>query len=132
MSMPASPDCRSASVIPTIFGSTSLRNAKLSVPAEVSAARSLPGHRDLEPMLAGRKVSGVDPLHASLLQGLELLEVVDVMRDELAVDLDLHRVEPEGLAFGEGDEDGDLGIGRIEQPFFETTQLGRQCAGRPT
>ena len=109
-----------ASVIPTSFGSTSLLKLKLSDPAEVPAARLLSGDRDLEPVLARRNVPGVDPLHAALLQGFELLEAVDVMRDELAVDLDLHRIEPEGLAFGEGDEDGDLRIGRIEQLLLET------------
>ncbi|MBW1686698.1 MAG: hypothetical protein JRS35_16735 [Deltaproteobacteria bacterium] len=45
------------------------------------------------------------------------------MRNELAVDLDLHRVEPESLALGKGDEEGNLGVGRIEQLFLEMTEL---------
>ena len=39
-------------------------------------------------MIAGRDVAGVDPLHTALPQGFQLLEAVDVMRHELAVDLD--------------------------------------------
>ena len=45
------------------------------------------------------------------------------MRRELAIDLDSHRIDPEGRAFGEGHEYGDLRVGRIEQLFLETTQL---------
>ena len=75
-------------------------------------------------MLAGRHVAGVDPLHAALLQRLELLEAVDVVRDGLAVDLDLHRVEPQRVALGERDEDRDLRVGRIEQLLLELAELG--------
>jgi hypothetical protein len=81
-----SPESRPASVMPTSFGSASL---------VVLAAGQLAGDRHLEPMLSGADVTGVDPLHAPLLQSFELFEAVDVMRSELAVDLDAHRVEPE-------------------------------------
>src|SRR5262245_31420769 len=78
-------------------------------------------------MLARGDIPSVDPLHASLLQGLQLLEAVDVARDQLAVDLDLHRVEPELLAVGERDEDGDLRVGRIEELLLEAIELGRDA-----
>ena len=45
------------------------------------------------------------------------------MRDPLAVDLDLHRIEAKGLPFRERNEDGDLGVGRIEQLLLEATEL---------
>ena len=48
-------------------------------------AGQLPGHGDLEAMLAGGNVARVDALHASLLQRLQLLEAVDVTRDGRAV-----------------------------------------------
>ena len=59
-----------------------LAEAEALGPAEVPAAGQLAGNRDLELMFARGNVAGVDPLHASLLQGLQLLEAVDVMRDE--------------------------------------------------
>src|SRR6185295_3745806 len=41
----------------------------------------------------GRDVAGVYALHASALQRIEFLEAVDVVRRELAVDVDPHGVE---------------------------------------
>jgi hypothetical protein len=121
--MRASPESCAASVIPTSLGSTSLLKVKLSVPLKSLAARQLSGHRDLELMLAGRDVPGVDPLDAPLLEGIQLLEAVDVMRDGFSVDLDPHRVEPEALSLCQGDEEGELGVGRIEEFLLEAAQL---------
>ncbi len=75
-------------------------------------------------MLAGRDVAGVDPLHAAFLQRLELLEAVDVVRGELTVDLDLHRVEAQRLALGERHEDSEVRVRRIEQLLLQLAQLG--------
>src|SRR5262245_31117738 len=96
-----------------------LAEGEALAPDDVAAAGPLPGDGDLEPMVAGRDVARVDALNPSPLQRLQLLEAVDVLRDELAVDLDLHRVEPELLALGDRDEDGDLRVGRIEELLLE-------------
>src|SRR5690349_9193750 len=66
---------------------------------EVVAARRLAGDRDLDLMAARRHIAGVDALHAAVLQSVELLEAVEEMRRKRAVDVDLHRVEPERLSF---------------------------------
>ncbi len=70
-------------------------------------------------MIAGRDVAGVDALHAALLQGLEFLEAVDVVRREFAVDLDLHGIEAKILVVLDRNEERHLGIRRIEQPLLE-------------
>ena len=76
--------------------------------AEVRAALELAVDKHLELVVSGRHVADVDPLHAALAQGLELFEAVDVVRDELAVDLEPHGVEAHLVALGQRDEDGDL------------------------
>ena len=48
------------------------------------------------------------PLHAAFAQGLELFEAVDVVRDELAVDLEPNGVEPHRVVLGHRDEDRNL------------------------
>ncbi len=49
-------------------------------------------------MRAGRYVADVDSLDTAFAERLQLLEAVDVVRDGLAVDLDLHGVEPDRVA----------------------------------
>src|SRR5690606_34367445 len=93
--------------------------------AEIPAARGLTGDRDLDFVRAGRQIAGVDALHAAALQRLELFEAVDVVRGELPVDADLHRVETKRLAFRQGDEDRDVRVRRIEEPFLQPVELGR-------
>ena len=66
------------SVSSTSFGFTSLLNGKAFRAAEVRAALELAVDEHFDLVLAGRDVADVDPLHAALAQGLELLEAVDV------------------------------------------------------
>ncbi len=102
------PERGPASVSPTSFGFTSLRKVKLFRAAEVRAALKLAVDKHLELVIPGRHVADVDPLHAALAQGLELFEAVDVVRNELAVDLEPHGVEAHLVALGQRDEDRDL------------------------
>jgi hypothetical protein len=62
-----------------------------------SAPPGLADDGDLQIMLAGADIAGIDALHPPLLQGFELLEGVEVMGDRLAVQLDLDRIETEGF-----------------------------------
>src|SRR6185369_10257754 len=93
--------------------------------AEVGAAFKLAVNNHVELVLTGRYVADVDPLHATLSQGLELFEVVDVMRDELAIDLDSYGVEAHLVALGNGDEDRNLCPRRVQQLFLELVQFRR-------
>ena len=85
-----------------------LAEGKAFCAAEVCAALKLAVDKHLELVIPGRHVADVDPLHAALAQGLELFEAVDVVRDELAVDLEPHGVEAHLVALGQRDEDRDL------------------------
>jgi len=78
-----------ASVRPTSFGFTSLRKVKCSVRLK-SARLELAVDQHVELVIAGRDVSDVDPLDAAFAQGVQLLEAVDVVRHELAIDLQAH------------------------------------------
>src|SRR5688572_5176665 len=60
---------------------------------EIVAAGRLAVDRNGNFMAARRHVARVDALHAAVLQRLELFEAIQEMRRELAVDVDLHRVE---------------------------------------
>jgi hypothetical protein len=91
--------------------------------AEVLAARLLALDRDDQLMLSRGDVAGIDALHTALPERFELVEGVDVMRDELAIDLDPNRIQPRGLSLGEGDEDGDLRVRREEKPLLEAAEL---------
>ena len=102
------PERGPARVSPTSFGFTSLRKVKLFRAAEVRAALKLAVNKHVELVIPGRHVADVDPLHAALAQGLELFDAVDVVRNELAVDLEPHGVEAHLVALGERDEDRDL------------------------
>ena len=97
-----------ASVSPTSFGFTSLRKVNSSRAAEVRAALKLAVDKHVQLVIPGRHVADVDPLHAALAQGLELFGAVDVVRNELAVDLEPHGVEAHRVALGQRDEDRDL------------------------
>jgi len=44
-------------------------------------------------VFSSRYIADVDPLHAALAQGFEFFEAVDVVRDELAVDLEPYGVD---------------------------------------
>ena len=59
----------------------------------VAAAFEFPGDRHVDLVVAGGDVADVDALHTAFAQRVELLEAVDVVRGELAVDVDLNRVE---------------------------------------
>ena len=93
--------------------------------APVAPALELARDGHVHPVRARREVARIDALHAALAQRLELVERVDVVRDELAVDLDANRVETRVLVGREGDEDGHLGVRRIEQLLFEQRELRR-------
>ena len=116
-----------ASVMPTSFGSTPLSMVKLLGLRVVLAAFELADDGDFELMRAGRNVAGVDPLHAALLQRFEFLEAVDVVRDQLAVDLDLHRVESHRIALRERDEQRNLRVRGIQQLLLEPTAARHRC-----
>src|SRR5439155_632716 len=66
-----------------------LAEGKLSCAAEVRAALQLAVDKHVQLVIPGRHVADVDPLHAAFAQGLELFGAVGVVRDELAVDLEL-------------------------------------------
>src|SRR5690242_14909886 len=82
--------------------------SKLSCAAEVRAALKLSVDKHVQLVIPGRHVANVDSLHAALAQGLELFGTVDVVRNELAVDLEPHGVEAHRVALGQLDEDRDL------------------------
>ena len=65
---------------------------------EIDAFLGFTDDKDLEIMLTGPNIAGIDALHPPLLQGFEFLEGVKVMGNRLAVKLDLDRVETEGFA----------------------------------
>jgi hypothetical protein len=67
----------------------------------------------------------MDALDAALRERLELLEAVDVVGHELSVEGDARGVDLERLALFEGDEDGELGIGGIEELLLEIAELRR-------
>src|SRR6267378_7510495 len=102
-----------------------LAESKLSRAAEVRAALKLAVDKHVQLVIPGRHVADVDPLHAALAQGLELLEAVDVVRRELAVDLEPHGVEPHRVVLGQRDEDRDLRPRRIQQLLLQLAQLRR-------
>src|SRR5260370_10929288 len=85
-----------------------LAESKLSCAAEVRAALQLAVAKHVQLVIPGRHVADVDPLHAAFAQGLELFRAVDVVRNELAVDLEPHAVQAHRVAFGQRDEDRDL------------------------
>ena len=109
-----------------------LLNAKRSVRLYSLPRVELAGDRDFDLVLAGRHVAGVDPLHAALLQRFELLEAVDAVRDGLAVDLDLHRVQAQRVALGERDEHREMRVRGIQQPLFQALRARPRCSGRRT
>jgi hypothetical protein len=76
-------------------------------------------------VLARRDVPDVEALHAALVERFELLEAVDRLRDELAVDREAHGVETHRVARGELDEDRDLGPGGEQELLLEPRQLLR-------
>src|SRR5262245_53969386 len=104
-----------------------LAEAELLGAVEVRAALELAVDLHLELVIPRRHVVDVDPLHAPLAQGFELLEAVDVEGRELAVDEDLHRIEPHRVALGQRDEDGNLRPRWVQQLFLETAQLRRDA-----
>ena len=112
------------SVTPSSFGSTPLLNAKRSVRLYSLPVSSLPAIVTSIWCSPVGDVAGVDPLHAALLQGFELLEAVDAVRDGLAVDLDLHRVQAQRVALGERDEHGQVRVRGIEEPLLQARELG--------
>src|SRR5260370_2633190 len=70
-----------------------LAESKLSRAAEVRAALKLAVDKHVQLVIPGRHIANVDSLHPALAQGLELFGAVDVVRTELAVDLEPHGVE---------------------------------------
>ena len=101
-----------------------LAEAELLARLDVAAA-ALAGDPHRELVLADGHIAGVDPLHASLAEGLQLLPRVHVARCRLAVDVDLDRVELEVIVRVQRNEDGHLGIRREEQRLLELRQLRR-------
>src|SRR5262249_11764081 len=85
-----------------------LAETKLSRAAEVGAALQLAVDKHFQLVIPGRHVADVNPLHAALAQGLQLFGAVDVVRHELAVDLEPHGVETHRVALGQLNEDRHL------------------------
>src|SRR5262249_5545083 len=99
---------RSGESQPHQLGLHFLAKSKLSRAAEVRAALKLAIDKYVQLVITGRNVADVDPLYAALAQGRELFGAVDVVRNELAVDLEPHGVEAQRVALGQLDEDRDL------------------------
>jgi len=91
---------------------------------EILAVPVFAGNRYLELMFTGRNIAGVDTLNAALLQSLQFLETVYVVRDKVSVELDLDRVKAELLAITNVDEDREMSVRWIEQSLFEYIKLG--------
>jgi hypothetical protein len=71
---------------------------------------------------------GSTPLaNEKLSDWLELLEAVDVMRRELAIDLDLHGIQSEGVLWSQRHEQRDLRTRRVQQPLLECAELRRDA-----
>src|SRR6185295_11283714 len=87
------------------------------------AAREFAVERDRDLVLSGGDVSGIDPLHTPFLQCFEFLEGVDVVRGELPVDLNLHRIETESLALRNRHKDGNVSVGRVEQLLLQLIEV---------
>src|SRR5215467_11235842 len=85
-----------------------LAERKVFGAAEIRAGLKLAINKHVELMIPRRHIPDVDPLHATLAQGLELFGAVDVMRNQLTVDLEPHSVEAHLVAFGQRDKDRDL------------------------
>src|SRR5262249_31573446 len=94
---------------------------------EVRAALELAVDEHLELVIPGRNVADVDSLHAALVQRIELFEAVDVVRHELAVDLDPHGVEAHFVALGHRDEDRELRPRRVQQLLLKLVQVRRDA-----
>ena len=74
-------------------------------------------------MLAGLQVAEPQPVHAAALQGVLLARRVEVVRDFLVVDLQLHGVEREERADVHRHEDGDLRARREQQVLLQHEQV---------
>ena len=92
--------------------------------AVISTALQLAANGHVERVRPGRHIADVDALDAAFAQRVQLLEAVDVVRDEFTVDADLHRVKPDRVALRERDEHGDLRTGRVQELFLQQVQLG--------
>src|SRR5262249_19822323 len=75
---------------------------------EVCAALKLAVDYHFELVIPSSHIADVDSLNATLSQGLELFEAVNVVRNELAVDLEPYGIEAHLIALGQRDEDRDL------------------------
>ncbi len=73
--------------------------------------------------IAAHDVARVGTLNTTFMQSLEFLEAIDVVRGQLAVDLDLYGIEAEVLVVGHGHENRDLRIRRKKQLLFEITEF---------
>ena len=100
---------------------------KVLCTTEVLAALHLAVNKHIELMIPCCHVADVDPLHAALAQGFELFGGVDVVRDELAIDLEPHAVEAHAVALGHRDEDRDLCPGRDKAASPPTGSTPAKC-----
>ena len=78
-------------------------------------------------MIPRRHIADVDPLHATLAQGLELFGAVDVMRNQLTVDLEPDGVEAHLVALRQRDKDRDLCPRWVQQFLLQLVQLRRNA-----
>src|SRR5690606_6160106 len=95
----------------------------------VAAVRAAAREERDELVLAGTHVAGVEPMHAAAMQRVDLALRVEVVRDRLAVDLELDRVEREELADVHRDEHRDLRARREQQLFLEQEQIPIEVDG---
>jgi hypothetical protein len=92
-------------------------------PSVITLMRSLAGEYRDQLMLAGAQVAEIQPVHATAQQGGILAFGVQIVRHDLVIQLELHRVELEKLAHIHGQEYRDLSAGRKQQLLFEHEQI---------
>jgi hypothetical protein len=83
------------------------------------------GYEESHPqfVLPGLDIAGEEALYPAPAQGVELLEAVQVVGDRFPLEFERDRIEAKGFLLPQGDEDRDLGVGRVEQLFLQPVQI---------
>jgi hypothetical protein len=79
---------------------------------------------DFQLVLTRPQIAVVNALHATVLQGLQLLVGVNVVRHVPAIEANVHRVQTNSPAPNDRNEQGDLGVGGIKQFLFQLQKFG--------
>ena len=106
------------------FGSRILGKAMVCRPLKTRAIGMLTSDSELQLMLAGRDISGVQNLHTAFLQCHQLPIAISVICNEIAVDADFRRAELDPPASDEGQRNRQPRARWIEQPLFEHVEFG--------